>query len=173
MAYDGCSSFKDVDGFQAESNPRDGRSLTLATIANIHAKAWLHLPVACGNKPYLLLSPLLLILRRRHPNHLSEDPRKVIRVLIAQALADLVDVEFGGAEELTGLLHFQFLKKVHGGVTGGFLENQVQIALGEPGQTPQRRAPRKDFHPGGGVHIADHRRPHGSSYPHGILFLRL
>ena len=112
---------------------------------------------------------LLLILRRRHPNHLSEDPRKVIRVLIAQALADLVDVEFGGAEELTGLLHFQFLKKVHGGVTGGFLENQVQIALGELKLLGERTQGKIFIQVA--VHIADHRRHMAVLLRHGILFL--
>ena len=94
---------------------------------------------------------------------------KVIRVLIAQALADLVDVEFGGAEELTGLLHFQFLKKVHGGVTGGFLENQVQIALGELKLLGERTQGKIFIQVA--VHIADHRRHMAVLLRHGILFL--
>ena len=58
-----------------------------------------------------LFFPIFL---RRNAYHLFEDPRKIVRVIIAESLSDIHNIKIGGFQKLAGLLHLQINKKSTG-----------------------------------------------------------
>ena len=66
-----------------------------------------------------LFFPIFL---RRNAYHLFEDPRKIVRVIIAESLSDIHNIKIGGFQKLAGLLHLQINKKIHRSTAGIFLK---------------------------------------------------